>query len=100
MSYYRWQGDTLLLLCHLQPNAGSSEFAGEHGGRLKIRIAAAPVDNRANTELIALLARRFGVAKQAVSIVAGGSGRRKTVAISKPAQLPAALAIAPPGATL
>lgn len=100
MAFYRWQGDTLMLLCHLQPNARSSEFAGEHGGRLKIRIHAPAVEGRANAELIAFLAQQFGVAKQAVSIAAGAGSRQKTVAIAAPAQLPPALAIASPGSTL
>jgi uncharacterized protein (TIGR00251 family) len=104
-SYYRWKGDTLTLFCHLQPQASRSEFAGtlctdQYGERLKIRIAAPPLEGKANAQLIAFLAREFGVAKRAVRIVSGDAGRQKSVAIERPTLFPAALSIAPPPATL
>ena len=99
-AHYRWQDGTLLLSCHLQPQASRDEFAGLHGDRIKIRIAAPPLEGRANTRLIEFLAAEFGVPKRSVRIVSGDSGRRKTVAIDQPARLPAALSIAPPAATL
>lgn len=98
--FYRWQDGALTLFCHLQPKASRDEFAGQHGDRLKIRITAPPVDGKANAHLIAFLAAQFGVAKQAVSIVSGDSGRQKTVRIENPKQLPAALSIAPYEASL
>ena len=96
VSYHRWQDGALLLFCHLQPGASCAEFAGEHGERLKIRIDAPPVDGKANTRLIAFLSAQFGVAKQAVNIVSGESGRQKTVRIEQPAIIPTALAITAP----
>lgn len=95
----------MTLFCHLQPKASRDEFAGlystdKYGARLKIRITAPPVDGKANAHLIAFLAAQFGVAKQAVSIVSGDSGRQKTVRIENPKQLPAALSIAPSEASL
>lgn len=98
--YYQWRGTDLLLFCHLQPQASRAEFAGQHGERLKIRITAPPVDGKANAHLIAFLAREFGVAKQAVQIVSGTTGRQKTVVIEQPQTLPTALSIAPPPTTL
>jgi uncharacterized protein len=94
--HYRWDGAALLLFCHLQPGASRDEFAGLHGERLKIRIAAPPLDGRANGQLIAFLAAQCGVAKQAVSIVSGAGGRHKTVRIEHPATLPPGLCIASP----
>lgn len=96
MSHYRWQDGDLLLFCHLQPGASRDEFAGLHGDRLKLRIAAPPVEGKANARLIAFVAEAFGVARQSVSLVSGDTGRRKTVRINRPATLPAALDIAPP----
>ena len=40
-AFYRWQDNTLLLFCHIQPGASRDEFAGLHGERLKIRLRAA-----------------------------------------------------------
>ncbi len=61
------------------PRASRTTLAGIHDGALKIRLAAPPVDGAANEELVAFLSRLLGVAKSAVSIVAGQSSKRKTV---------------------
>jgi len=63
MPFYRWDGDDLILDCHLQPKASRDEFAGLHGERLKIRLTAPPVEGKANAHLLAFLAAAFGVAK-------------------------------------
>ena len=69
------------LALHIQPRASRTELAGVHGDALKIRLAAPPVDGEANEELVRFLAKRLGVAKSSVTIVAGGTGRRKRVRI-------------------
>lgn len=66
---------------HVVPRARSTEVAGRHGDAIRIRLAAPPVDGAANTELVRFLAERLGVARRAVSIVRGGSGRRKTLSV-------------------
>lgn len=96
MSHYRWQDGDLLLFCHLQPGAKRDEWAGLHDGRLKLRIAAPPVEGKANARLIAFVAAQFKVPRQAVSLVSGDSGRRKTLRIAGPLEPPPALGIAPP----
>jgi uncharacterized protein (TIGR00251 family) len=63
------------------PRAARSEIVGEHGGALRIRISAAPVDGAANVELIRLLAKLFSVAPSKVQIEAGGRSKRKVVSI-------------------
>ena len=57
MSYFRWDGDDLILECHLQPAARSDDFCGLHGDRLKIRLTAPPVEGKANAYLMAFLAK-------------------------------------------
>lgn len=64
-----------------QPRASRTEIAGEYGGALKIRLAAPPVDGDANRELVKFLAKTVGVPASAVSVVAGVTGRNKTVEI-------------------
>ena len=88
MSYFRWDGADLLLDCHLQPKASKDEFAGLHGERLKIRISAPPIDGRANAQLLAFIAKAFGVAKSQVSLVSGELNRQKRVRIQQPKRLP------------
>jgi len=64
------------------PRSPKSEVAGElSDGTLKIRIAAPPEKGKANEELCALLAARYGVAKSAVHIVTGHTSPLKLVRI-------------------
>jgi uncharacterized protein (TIGR00251 family) len=64
------------------PRACRAAIEGEHGGALKIRLTAPPVDGRANESLRRLLADRLKVPLSAVRIVAGEKSRTKRVAIS------------------
>jgi hypothetical protein len=70
------------LQLQVQPRASRTEVAGPHGGALRIRLAAPPVDGEANAELVAFLAKRLRVPKAAVTIVRGESGRRKVVEVA------------------
>jgi len=66
---------------YVQPRASRTEVAGMHGDAWKIRVAAPPVDNAANAELIEFIAMKLDIAKRSVRIAAGGTGRRKIVEI-------------------
>lgn len=90
--WQRWDGTTLELRLRVQPRAARDEIAGPHGDRLKVRITAPPVDGKANAHLCAFLARCCGVAPSRVTLVAGDSGRDKTVRIAAPATLPPGIA--------
>jgi uncharacterized protein len=70
-----------LLELHVQPGARQTAVVGEHGGRLKLKIAAPPVDNKANAHLLAWLAAQLGVPKASVRLVRGETSRQKTVAV-------------------
>ena len=73
------KGVTLRL--HIQPGAKKTEVAGLHGEALKIRLAAPPVDGKANACLIAFLSDQLGVAKASISLVSGDTSRAKRVRI-------------------
>jgi uncharacterized protein len=66
---------------HVQPRASRSELAGRHGDAIKVRLAAPPVDGAANEALLQFLAVRLQVPRSTLSLVSGGSGRSKVVAI-------------------
>ncbi|HEX9729356.1 MAG TPA: DUF167 domain-containing protein [Gemmatimonadales bacterium] len=66
---------------YVQPRAARTEVAGRHGDALKIRVKAPPVDGAANDELVRFLAKRLGVSRGAVQIIAGATGRAKRVAV-------------------
>ncbi|MBX9912585.1 MAG: DUF167 domain-containing protein [Pseudomonadaceae bacterium] len=89
MGYFRWDGDDLILDCHLQPKASRDEFAGLHGERLKIRLSTPPVDGKANAHLLVFLGAAFGVAKSHVELISGELNRQKRVRIRAPKCLPA-----------
>ena len=72
----------LLLRVLVVPRASKSAVAGLHDGRLKVRIAAPPVDGAANKELVRFLAGELGAARSQVGIDRGASGKRKTVRLS------------------
>jgi uncharacterized protein (TIGR00251 family) len=55
---------------------------GPHGDRLKVQIAAPPVDGAANAAVVALVAELAGVPRRAVTLVRGESGRRKTLRVT------------------
>ena len=71
----------MILELHVQPGATRTEFAGEHGGRLKLRLAAPPVEGKANAALVEFLAGYFNVPKRNVRITAGLKSRRKRVLV-------------------
>ena len=52
-----------------------------HGEAIKIRLTSAPVDDAANEELMALLARELDVRRSAVRIIAGARARSKVIEV-------------------
>ena len=72
---------TWLLQLWIQPKASKPGFAGIHGDRLKVRVAASPVDGRANRELVRFLAGILELAPASIELVAGFTSRQKTVRI-------------------
>ena len=71
--------DGAVLTVHVQPKASRTECAGIHGDALKVRVAAPPVDGAANEELIRFLAREFSIARSAIHLESGASGRHKRI---------------------
>jgi uncharacterized protein (TIGR00251 family) len=80
--WYRRNGDILTLTLHVQPGAKRTEVAGLHGEALKIRLAAPPVEGRANEALLKFIAEFFGVPLRQVELKQGGQSRHKVVAIT------------------
>ena len=68
----------------LQPKASRNEITGwkqdaDGDPVLQVRVTAPPVDGKANTALIKLLAKEFKVPKSKVEIVRGETSRDKLV---------------------
>jgi uncharacterized protein (TIGR00251 family) len=69
------------LKVRVRPNARSSSLEQLPDGTWLARLKAPPVDGRANEELIALVAARFGRPKAAVVVKSGAAGRTKIIRI-------------------
>jgi uncharacterized protein len=82
MPWLREVPGAVVLNVLVQPRASRTRPAGEHGGRLKIQLAAPPVDGEANRALVEFLADTLGVRKGDVSIERGETGRRKTIRVA------------------
>ena len=86
--WYRVAADgRITLTLHIQPGAKKTEVAGQHGDALKIRLAAPPVDGKANEALVKFIAETLGIARSEVSIKSGHTSRRKVVEIDNPTRL-------------
>src|SRR5271165_104824 len=71
----------IVLRVRVQPGAGRSAVTGRHGDALALRVAAPPVDGRANAQCVALVADLFGVRKSKVEISAGERSRMKRLRV-------------------
>jgi uncharacterized protein (TIGR00251 family) len=78
---FRVEGDTIRLEIKAVPGASKTEFAGIKDGRLRIRLAAAPEDGKANAELLSFLSKALGCAKRDLRLISGEKSRLKVVAI-------------------
>lgn len=81
-TWYRRDGDVLTLTLHIQPGAKRTGVAGLHGDALKIRLAAPPIEGRANEALLKFIAESFDVALRQVELRQGGQSRHKVVAVT------------------
>lgn len=81
--WFRLAGDgRITLTLHIQPGAKKTEFAGLHGDALKIRLAAPPVDGKANEALVRFLADVLDLPKSAVMLKSGQTSRRKVLEVT------------------
>lgn len=88
-------GDEIRLSLRIQPRASRTEVAGVMGDALKIRVAAPPVDDAANTALVRFLADKLNCPRGAIRLVRGRGGRQKLVAIQGVPPAAAIAALAP-----
>lgn len=73
---------TRVIQVKVKPNARASLIEQKEDGTWMAQIKSAPVDGKANEELIALVAKYFGCRKSNVTIKSGGSGRLKLIQIT------------------
>lgn len=75
------------LALKVTPGARKNEILGweddypQVGRVLKVKIAAPPVEGKANKEIVLFLARTLAVTKSSIEVIHGTSGRIKLVEI-------------------
>ncbi|MGH8702990.1 MAG: DUF167 domain-containing protein [Burkholderiales bacterium] len=72
----------ILLTVRVQPGAQRNKIIGLQGEALKIKIAAPPVDNKANAALIDFLSETLRIPRSAIIIRRGTSSRSKVLEIA------------------
>ena len=77
-------GASSRLLVAVVPNAKRTGADGLHDGCLRVRLAAPPVDGKANERLLAWLADELHCPKRAVRLLHGNSARRKMIEVDLP----------------
>jgi len=65
----------------VKPRSSTSSLSQEPDGTWVARLKAAPVEGKANEELVALVARHFGCRKADVKIKSGAASRTKMVVV-------------------
>jgi uncharacterized protein len=73
--------ESALLKVKVVPRAARSEIVGFQDETLKVRLTSPPVDGAANDELARLIAKRTGVARSNVALIAGLTSRNKTLRV-------------------
>jgi uncharacterized protein (TIGR00251 family) len=79
--WLRNTGDRIHIELKVQPGASKTEITGSGDGRLRLRIAAAPEDGKANAELRRFLAAALHCSKSEVVLLRGEKSRLKTVSV-------------------
>jgi len=75
------RGAQVRFAVRVTPRGGVDRVDGVVDGRLRVRVAAPPVNDQANRSLTRLIAAALGTPQTAVRVLAGAAARTKTVAV-------------------
>lgn len=76
------QADEIRIAVKAVPGSRKDQIVGLLGDRLKIKVAAAPEDGKANAAICALLAASLGVKARGVNVVSGHAHPEKTISVT------------------
>lgn len=76
-NYFTETSEGIILNVKAQPRSSKAGIDGLLGDAVKVRIRCAPVDGKANKELVETLADAFDVAKSAVVFKGGETSKTK-----------------------
>ncbi len=75
------ESSSFVIAVRAKPRSPVSTLETDGAGTWVARLRSAPVDGKANIELVDLVAKHFGCAKSSVSVVSGASARLKLVRV-------------------
>jgi uncharacterized protein (TIGR00251 family) len=73
--------EPFLLRVRLTPRASRDQIGGWDGDLLRVRVAAPPVEGKANDALLRLLAEALDVPLSRLRLVRGRASREKAIAV-------------------
>ena len=79
MAYLTETAEGVILNVRAQPRSSKAGIDGLLGDAVKVRVRCAPVDGKANKELVETLADEFGLAKSAVVFKSGETSKQKRI---------------------
>ena len=79
MGYFVETPEGAILNVKAQPRSSKAGIDGLIGDAVKVRIRCAPVDGKANKELVETLADEFGLAKSSVVFKGGETSKQKRI---------------------
>lgn len=79
MPYFTETGDGVVLNVKAQPRSSRAGVDGLIGDAVKVRVKCAPVDGKANKELVETLADAFGLPKGRVVFKSGETAKQKRI---------------------
>jgi uncharacterized protein (TIGR00251 family) len=77
--FYRISGNYIYVDIKAVPGASKSGIEDVKDGRLKVKVAAAPENGKANSELCSILAKALKLPKRDIVLESGEKSRLKTV---------------------
>ena len=80
--YFTVTPEGVVLNVRAQPRSSRSGLDGIVGDAVKVRIRCAPVDGKANKELIETLADAFGLPKSRVAFKSGETSKQKRILLA------------------
>ena len=77
-----WREGHIVLPVRVTPNARKTEVLGWEENTLKIKLAAPPVDGKANKALCVFMADWLDIPKRDISLISGDTSRIKRLKIA------------------
>ncbi len=79
MAFFAETADGVVINVRAQPRSSKAGIDGILGDAVKIRIRSAPVDGKANRELVETVADAFGLPKSRVVLKSGETSKTKRI---------------------